>query len=369
MNTLILDLVNQINQHLTDVEDVFINHQDHVKIENMKVAVRSRNWKAILYYIERDRAHRSTMCKLYYAACQIGDVGMMNKFNPEDRLNEQVFKIKYLAKGRQYDLLEQHLKGVKARHQYEVMGMITLGLLINGDTDLILSNKYCDYNKLLNSNYGHVIKGEYVYRSYKYRRFDILEAFNLKDDPTFSIESALGKIRAGECPIIGNYMFAYTREKLMRQVCKYGTDEYINSQVAHDHKNIGSLELIQSGRVHLFKDYVQKGYISKREAVDAAIEADNVELFSLYYQKIPKTTYADLIDKTIRKEAICVLKFLLDAHPRKHILFFEHVGEGYLHITDYKIANMLMQEITNGRKINGFLELINNTVRAGYNFF
>lgn len=367
MNTLILDLDHLIVRHFTDVDDVLINYKNHDKTRNLKVAVRSRNWKAILYYIQRDQRHKSTMDILYYAACEIGDLKMMNLFNTN---YDGIFELKYLAKGRQYSLLDQYLKKINPKYLDRAFGIILLGLLINGDTDLILSNKYGDCNKFMNSLDNNDIIGDLIYQAYKYQRNNILDAFNLRNNNRFLLDSTRGKIRAGERPIISSSMFTYTEIRILtKYICMYGTDEYVDLYASLNIKNIDSTALDMSGRGHLVKKYVDRGFISHSKAVIAAIEADNVELFSSYYMHSEKLNYTDLIDNTIRNEAVCVLKFLLDTHPHKPILFVEHVGEGRLHITDYKIANMLKQEKLKGRKIQGYTELVDNTRRAGYKFF
>lgn len=52
MNTLPQDLTRLLNQHLTTVEDVFINHQDHNQSKNIKMAITSGNFKAVMYFLQ-----------------------------------------------------------------------------------------------------------------------------------------------------------------------------------------------------------------------------------------------------------------------------------------------------------------------------
>lgn len=83
MNSLIADLKNVLNNHLTTVEDVFINHQDHCKLKNIRMVVRMNDWKGILYFLQRYEYQTSIILEIYSEARLIGDKKLMNTLYPK----------------------------------------------------------------------------------------------------------------------------------------------------------------------------------------------------------------------------------------------------------------------------------------------
>lgn len=82
METLITDLKNLLNNHLSLLEDIFLNNQVYLKPKTIWFAVRTKNWKELLYFLQRYEGQTSTLIEVYSAACQLGDKELMDSLYP-----------------------------------------------------------------------------------------------------------------------------------------------------------------------------------------------------------------------------------------------------------------------------------------------
>lgn len=78
MDTLPQDLTKLLNQHLTSVEDVFINNQTRNKHKNIKTAVQSIDWESMMYFLQRYEYQDQILTECYLAAHRCGHSEIMN---------------------------------------------------------------------------------------------------------------------------------------------------------------------------------------------------------------------------------------------------------------------------------------------------
>lgn len=93
MNTLTFRLPELISNHLTVVEDVLINDQDHHKPKNVKVAVRSGDWKGALYFLQRYQYQKFILAQAYYGACQANDIKLMKLFKNSTAIDMEKYRV------------------------------------------------------------------------------------------------------------------------------------------------------------------------------------------------------------------------------------------------------------------------------------
>lgn len=94
MNTLISDLKNLLDNHLTTVEGVFINYEDHCKPKNIKLAVRINDWRGILYFLQRYEYQTSVLIEAYLEAQQLGDRKLMELLYPQKIKDPEYLRVK-----------------------------------------------------------------------------------------------------------------------------------------------------------------------------------------------------------------------------------------------------------------------------------
>lgn len=354
MDTLISDLYTLIDNHLSDVEDVFVNYQTHVKTKNAKVATRTKNWKAILYYVYRTNFDDMILRKIYFTACLIGDIKIMRAF----AWNEFYicYGFKYLVKGRHYDLLDlfyQNLLTDNKDANLFVTIMISIGLIINGDIELLKSNKYGNLTQALQSDSGivHSILYEFAYKLFKHQRQQSIKIPKGVYLPGYYC--TFGDIRAGKYSELSEDVRLAISENCiaMEKLFQHGTDQDIDIQMSLKPDSLELTALAKSGRLDRFKEYVHKGYATNEQGLDATIAIDNLELFKFYYTT--DQDYSTLISKCVYNNAICILKFLLDSNPKTAIQILTEHMELVQNTVDNKIIKMLEDEICSGRKVDG----------------
>lgn len=131
MNTLVLDLQTLIFNYFTVVDDVFINNLDCQKSKNIKVAVRINDWRSILYFLHRYEYQKFILKQLYYGACQAGNTQLMNRIEIDE--NTKNNGLKYLAKGRHYQLIDQYPASIRRQYSEKIVE----GIVAAGDIDKI----------------------------------------------------------------------------------------------------------------------------------------------------------------------------------------------------------------------------------------
>lgn len=90
MNTLVLDLQTLIFNHLTSVEDVFINYQNHCEFKNIKLAVRHNSWKCIIYYVQRFEYQKHNMMYICRCAYKVKNDKLVRVFKSRYNLDINV---------------------------------------------------------------------------------------------------------------------------------------------------------------------------------------------------------------------------------------------------------------------------------------
>lgn len=373
MDTLIPGLVFLVEKHLSHIDDVLCLYKQHIEVKNSKEAVRTVNWKAILYYLQIGEF----ITRMYKAACEIGNEQLMNLFYNInlDQLSEKgldpisfelygdaaedyygnygqfhwdTATVRYLAKGGHYDLLDKYLTIIMKKLHQDLIdrtlieASILSGLIIRGDVDLILSCKYGDYKTLMK-------RKRCSYLLYKHRRTEILDKI---DTSSLKVHGCVeGKIRAGDKVDIHSDEFRkYLRELNGETLFKYGTYEDIFSILGMGIKlQIGHLfELSSRNDFDLIEKCISLGYTNIENVLDAAIKTDNLALFKRYITR----TKVDQFGLVRIWADACprVFQYVLDLDPTRVIDFMNKKGNYYKRTT----ANILKREYRNGRKIINF---------------
>lgn len=366
MNTLIPDLKLLLENHLTTVEDVFLNHQTKCNTKNIKRAVRTGDWKSTIYYLQRRRYQTNTYRNAYYGACQKGDLELMKLFDPDDKV---VMGFKHLAKYRHYDLID-HL--LITNSSFLCKFAILTGLIIGDDLETIKSCKYIDLRRY--SNIFENVAITLVNRIYKYNRMEILEYINSKipgvsNTPVFQRHEVLGRAKNGQQLDLQEVEFAFDGKitdyeiKVLTECGHYDIVEGVIASLEENCRARGGLQLLVYHSNHF--DYKRASYITsllkvgRRDLVEiyisrypnkinvimltVAIYTDDLDLFTKHYED-GLISFHDMIVKAVDSSSCRVLKTILNLNKKEDIKL-------NILVRDPRVVDILKEQLTSGRKI------------------
>lgn len=324
MNGLVLDLVDLLRQHLTTVEDIFIVGTDDCLTKNIKVAVRTRNWKSILYYLQRYDYNDKVVLKMYCAACESGYIDWMgwslfmrdNMFLPipyEEpfRHLRARYTIKYLAKGSHYGLLDSYIKTIDSKlddyDRFKLASSVAEGLIINGDID----NHSLVYKYYIDKSIYEEVGC--TYKIFKHQRIKLME---------YELPWATcvrGLLRAGRYSILdeNGWNLIKGNSQLIYLLYRYGSDDDLSSYELFNKNyiNTDSLKgMIDSGRIERVKKCLsEQPNLDKMVISRAIVETDNVDLFRYYFFRggvdLVEDTLKSIVGLIVRNEALCILEY------------------------------------------------------------
>lgn len=356
MNTLILDLTDLINNHLTTLEDIFLNHQNHDQTKNIKKAVVKQDWKAILYFFQRYEYAGHMYYEAYKGACELGKVDLMKLFilntEPADWSWETK---KYLAKGRHYELLDQQDFDKKEYCP------ILEGLVLADDLEMIISNKY----GTIQDHICNMHAGKILYKATKHNRSKILNflAHHINLTKQDLLE---GWIKRGEQITMNDLEDIEIGIYMIHDLAQYGHYDLIEELVLNSKDGVltpsSYIEgLVEGGWYDQLNRYLAKIDRSRiREAdirimlVDASLLVDNLELFIENYNPEDQY-YSILVMKVVEHCCFKILKYLLEIS--KQDIYNEDYEQWFpKKIIDPRIRKMLQAEVDKGRKIADLLD-------------
>lgn len=383
MNTLITDLKLLIENHLTIVEDNFLNYVVNTKTKNIKHAVRENNWKSILYYLQRYRYQKNICQQAFHGACQQGNLKLMNLFRPDGNL---ISGARHLAKYKHYDLIDSLLVNNRlAYHRLQILQ----GLIASNDLETIKSGKYIDFNR------NPIIIGNfiasYAYLIYKYNRIEILEYINSKipgifDQRYCQSHIVMGKAKGNQDLDLAEVKSAFDETnpfpnntiKILTESGYHDIVERMIASIEYEHyKNefktvifhpdyfdskraLYIINLFKIGRNDLAEKYILK-YHHRKDIIMmmVAIGMDDLDLFNKHYEDGLVSFYS-MVQKAIDNSAYRVLQIILDLHKNEDIKL-------EVLVSDPRVVDILKQELTNGRKIKPYPNFFAASKEYGYN--
>lgn len=342
MNTLIVDLKDLLENHLSTLEDIFLNHEVHSKPKNVKVAVRTGDWKGALYYLQRYEYQKFIKMQVYYGACQAGHVALMKRFEIDE--NTKTEGLKYLAKGGHYQLIDQSLQHINYRK------LILEGIVVSGNTEKI--KEFISNNPDLRTHH----LPEVYYKIGKHNLgLDLIDML-LRNFAPIPYEYIIGGLRR----ILGiskNNLFLIFDYNKIEAI-------YVHNFLIKNDNNIENLYdgMIQTfgmkgntvkiwamlsiflGKFINMEDTVKVicknfPYNTIQEIVDATIRIDNLDLFIKCHSSEPEKIEAS-IATAIDHNSTKILQYLFDNHIINELYF---IPGGVNQLSDPRIARMYVQ--------------------------
>lgn len=323
MNTLIIDLLNLIDNHLTVVEDNFLNNQSNNKTKNLKTAVCVGDWKSVLYYLQYYEYQDCTIREAYYGACQLGNMKLIDLFASMLE-TKPIYGLKYLAKYKHYALIDKSIISTQTQDF-----MIIEGLICGNDLEMLKSKQLVDLDKYHLHNLNNIL------HQYLYELFELLFKYNnpeminyVRSKPLFSINNEkverainIGKLRAGQLlsyeqlrtSFYNNILYFNEVDYLTRngqyQIVEKLIDELHPSSNARKAEYVQSL--INNNRMDLVEAYVSKHRKNKIMLL-VALRTDNVELFQKHYSPSDSLTIDRMLKILLERSAYKICSYLFD---------------------------------------------------------
>lgn len=345
METLISDLKNLLDNHLSLLEDLFLNYQDHSKPKNVKVAVRTGDWKGVLYYLQRYEYQKFIKIQAYYGACQLGCVELMKRFEIDEITKSK--GLKYLAKRGHYQLINQYSSKIQLQFNYRILE----GIVVSGDMEKI--REFILNNPDL---YGYHLSDVY----YKIGKHNLgLDLINMLKE-FIPFEYCIGQLKR----ILGIsrenlfLMFKYNKIEaiyIYNFLTKDGNDfkDLYDGMIhtlgmKYDIVKNWAILLVFLGKFDRMEDttrVIQENFDDSaalicsviKDIVCAAVRIDNLDLFIKYYQpEHIKTAMAIAIDYN----SIKILQYLFNNHVVSELNFFP---DGINQLSDPRIVRMLVE--------------------------
>lgn len=331
MNTLPNDLHRLINKHLSSVDDLFLfDHQQNSQPKNIIKAVVDKNWRWVLYYLQRYQHQTYIYGQAFLGACELGDVELMERFyinnGSHEWYRDGAF---YLTKGRHYDLFDSYVSNGTIILTSLVHVGINHGLSMNSDLETILATKY-----------GCIDLFMMAYYNQKYNRYNEMEDTN---EELYLYESLLGKI-AGRRPVsiyeIENalqipgsgiqfsrrdHYRSDKRQKIIYKLARYGYHDVLDTIFGSRYPTKFALKAVIHGLMKAkFFDYIDT-LVSRIELPKNVVEyilakcsiyTDNLEMFMKYYKAQHK--YSECIYMAI-EHSLIILRYLLQLETKETI--------------------------------------------------
>lgn len=335
MDTLFSDLRFLVDKHLSAIEDVFINNnQVYIKPKNIKRAVKNRDWRWILYFLQRYRYQQSVVSEAYCAAIGYKYEDLQKVLKLESPIEYDF--IYSLAKGGYYKELDD-LANTTAYNKYAVLS----GLIAANDIDTIKSNRYKHPKDLSTSM---------IAKKSKTQRIEIFEHYRQLGAFRFCIDKIEYKIIHGaqidEQDIDLNRYPYPSREYVIVGLIKRGYTELIEKivyQRDNIHEKLGFLEgLVLTHQYDKVDEFFSKSgcqYDPIRSTIcKAAVEIDNLQLFIRFFD--PNEEH--FFDDAVRYDSYSIVKHILEHYPRTDLQVYDSTIVG-----DPKIAELLVKHNIN----------------------
>lgn len=317
MNTLVLDLQRLISNHLTTVEDVFLNHCDKDNLGSIKRAARNCDWKAILYYVQRYEYQRQTLNEIYWFVRQSNNIKLMNLF--QNRYDLDVNKIVVFRR-----FVGMSDNKMKMSDLYNLLDMITIKSRWN--------IRLRDLKWLFGSS--EVVIPEILKNILTIKDFDkvsqtMLEYCINKPEDYHRIIRFWATVLA-----LSNRHNKLVEFMVFQELLVYGDDDL--SEINKHNQTINRLIIL------------------------ACIRTDNSELFTKFFQP-NKSNMDDALSAMIHFNAFKILKYTLETYnPKTYTRPYSTRT-----ISDPRIVRMLVnQKELEIRKLD---ELIDNCEKGDYN--
>ena len=342
MNTLIIDLKDLLENQLSTLENIFINHQDHCKPKNVKVAMRTGDWKGVLYYFQRYEYQKFIKIQAYYGACQAGQIGLMRRFEIDE--NTKTEGLKYMAKGGHHQHIDRSLQHINYRK------LILEGIVVSGDTEKI--KEFILNNPDLRTHH----LPEVYYKIGKHNLgLDLIDML-LRNFAPIPYEYIIGGLKR---------MLRISKSNLFSIFDCYGAEAiYVHNFLI---KNDNSIENLYDGMIQTFgkkgdivkiwvmlsiflgkfdnaKDTVKEicrnsPYNTIQEIINATIRIDNLDLFIKCHSSEPEHIEAS-IATAIDHNSTKILQYLFDNCIINELYF---IPDGINQLSDPRIARMFVE--------------------------
>lgn len=392
MNTLILDLIHLVDQHLSTTEDVLINLQTHPRIiDNPYRSVKRKDWKAMLYHLQRNEYQKNTLKYLYFGACRIGDVCLMNLLCKSKSWKDH--GVYYLAKGCHYKLIDEITKGLNSNYakiqciqplaahkQYGLLDQVlsdlgsyadeyrsTVGILFGlvkaNDLEMIKSKKYGIIS------YEDMVLNCAFYLIGKYDRKEIMDYFESQCPGITAGNQGIlikGKIKS-RLVITEDDLNVMVDDNVIelipiKELTINGYHELARSVILK-HKNPElTKEYVQGLVLANLTQYYGDLNLDPTAVIIAAMDIDDIELFKKFYDPLTMN-YSVTILNVMACKSPQILHYLFDTVSE--IKQEDLKSWGLPVIEDPRIARMLASEIKRGRQVPVLNDIIDLTKDYG----
>lgn len=337
MDSLIPDLRTLIDKHLQTLEDVFINHQDHTKLKNIKKAVKLKNWNSIIYFLQRYRYQQSIISEAHCAAIGYRYRDLQKLFNIQTPVAyDFVYSI---AKGKYYKTLDEFINA-SIKYTYDYRYAMTTGFIANNDIAAIKSGQYEHPRNLTSDMFKKLSRSSKKIEIIEYYRE--LELFKPYMDVECRIISGL---QIDEKDInLNDYPYP-DREHVIINLVKRGYTELIEKIIYQRNDSLekfafleGLVKANRHAKVDEFFSRSGCGYEGIRSTIcKAAVDIDNLQLFIRYFD--PNQDYLHILfDDAVRNESYCVLKHILEHNYCTDIEIHKSIC-----VEDPKVAELLVK--------------------------
>lgn len=355
MNTLVGDLKTLIDKHLSTTEDLFINNQIYNELKTLKKAIKTLNWKSILYFLHRYQ--KSILGEAYSVARCVDNDELAKIFESMSGTKVHVWnryeKFEYLAKTGQYDKLDQmkvvssHGAGIK----------ILSGLVIRGDLETIKSGRYG--NLLIRTN-NIVTQGRIIYKIYKHNRTEILEYIKNNGiiiDPNTNLRAKLmakQTISAEDAASLNISSGHYVIMELTRS----NYHNYVEQLILNNPDSIDVIlayieGLISGNWIDKLEQFIANTTFDQQTIINTivktSIKYDKVELFKRYISNLK------LERCSLSNNSFNILTWIVDAKMQ--------INLDVEYIVDPRMIKMLYTFVQNGGRIVVDYNLGRRTVR------
>lgn len=330
MNTLIFDLRNLVDNHLSLLEDLFLNYQNHSKPKNVKISIRMKNWKSMLYYIQRYEYQTSILVDAYAGACQLGDRNLMERLYPHKVFDPKNFKLKmlkHLARGGCYDLIDGLIDNLKCKHTHFCKQHmdILVGLVARGDLEMIKSNKYfcCGIIDML----------VFICKVYKYNHKEIIDYCKCERlDVLYRVETKT--ITDKDIKLIKKYDGTIYYRTILNILIKNKDTDLIN-KLGYDRSSYYFADKLIASRWLEELEPMLENKSGNAIIRNAAIKNDNLELYIKTYRSTTWSPYDIML--ILQSGAYMILEYVLKTYP-------VNIGAASLPpvINDPRIARMVV---------------------------